>query len=768
MRFLSLLLVLSGITLGSFCSSAHAEYLSAIEVKGNHRVETPTIMSFIDIKPGEEINEEKIEDILKNLFATGLFADVLVEQQGPILLIKVVENKIINRIAFEGNEKLKDELLNTEIALRPREVYTPGRVQEAAQKIREMYRLSGRYGAKVEPKIIEREQNRVDLIFEITEGKPTKINKIIFVGNHHFSASRLESVILTKETRWYRFFSSDDTYDKDRLAYDNELLRKFYYEQGYADFKVHSTVAELDPDTQEFYITYTLEEGQRYEFGNVKITVQLSKVQLQGLKDLLTFEKGEHFNSREIEKTIDKLNTCIGEQGFAFIEIEPKLKRNPETCTVDVDLIVKEGRHVYINRIEIFGNDRTDDDVIRRELRIAEGDPYNSVKIKRSEQKLQNLDYFKKVEIKQEPTAASDKMDLKIEVEDKPTGSLMFSAGYSSTDGIIGSITMNERNLAGKGYDLYGSAQVSQRSRDFHLGFADPYFMNKPLIAGIDLFHSSRKYNTKGEGQTGYQQTKTGATPSIGYDITEFLGQSWSYTIRRDLINDIRKKASPYLLKQRGDWTVSSAGHNLFYDKRDSSVEPTEGYYAGLSDEVAGLGGNVRFFKNSIRAGNYFPLDDDHKWVLATKTSAGVMTGMGKVTRVVDRFELGGESLRGFADSGIGPRDKNTRDALGGLYYYKATVELSVPLGLPKELGVSGSIFTDLGSVWHSGNHPKQNDPDHPPILSNNQSLRLGAGAGITWRSPFGPIGVSLAKPLIYKKHVDRTEVFRVNFGTTF
>jgi outer membrane protein insertion porin family len=756
--------ILLGLSLGLPLSLARAEPLSAIEIQGNNRVETPTVMSYIDMKPGEQIDEARIEDILKNLFATGLFADVLIEQQGSVLLIKVVENKIINRIAFEGNERLKDEMLTTEIGMRPREVYTPGRVQEAAQKIRDMYRLSGRYGAKVEPKIIEREQNRVDLIFEITEGQPTKINKIIFVGNNRFSASRLESVILTKETRWYRFFSSDDTYDKDRLAYDNELLRKFYYEQGYADFKVNSTVAELDPETQEFYITYTIDEGNRYQFGNVKLTVQLPKVQLQGLQDLISFEQGEYFNSKAVEKTIDRLNTAIGEQGYAFIEIEPKLKRNPELCTVDVDLIVKEGRHVYINRIEIFGNDRTDDDVIRRELRIAEGDPYNSVKIKRSEQKLQNLDYFKKVEIKQEPTAASDKINLKVDVEDKPTGSLMFSAGYSTTDGVLGSVTMNERNLAGKGYDLYASAQVSQRSRDFHLGFADPYFMNRPLTAGIDLFHSSRKYNTKGENQTGYQQTKTGATPSIGYEITEYLGQSWSYTIRKDNINDIRRNASIYLQKQRGKWTVSSVGHNLFYDKRDNALEPTEGYYAGLSDEIAGLGGNVKFFKNSLRAGAYYPLDDEHKWVLAAKTSAGAMSGMGKVTRVVDRFELGGESLRGFADSGIGPRDKRTKDALGGLLYYKATVELYVPLGLPKELGISGSIFSDMGSVWHSGNHKKKGHP----ILSNNQSLRLTAGAGITWRSPFGPIGVSLAKPLVYKKHVDRTEIFRVNFGTTF
>ncbi|MBA3813645.1 MAG: outer membrane protein assembly factor BamA [Alphaproteobacteria bacterium] len=765
MRFL----IFSMVLMVNILSISHGQAvepgpISAIDITGNHRVETPTIMSYIDIKPGDRINEGKVEEVLKNLFATGLFVDVLIEQQGDRLSIKVVENKIINRIAFEGNERLKDEVLLSEIALRPREVYTPARAQEAAQKIRDMYRVSGRYGAKVEPKIIEREQNRVDLVFEVTEGKATRVHKIIFVGNQRFSASRLESIILTKETRWYRFFSTDDNYDPDRLAYDKELLRKYYYEQGYVDFKVCSTVAELDPDTQEFYITYTIEEGKRYQFGEVKIKVDLPKMKLQGLDSLVTVGKGDWFNSREVEKIIDTLNTTIGEQGFAFIEIEPKLKRNPTTCMVDVDFVVKEGRHVYINRIDIVGNDRTDDEVIRREFRLSEGDPYNSVKLKRSEQRIQNLDYFKKVDIKQEPTAAPDQIDLKVEVEDKPTGSLQFSAGYSTTDGVLGSVTMNERNLMGKGYDLSGSAQLSQRSSDFSLGISDPYFLGKPLDAGLTAFHSSRKYNTKNQDSTGYQQTRTGLTPSIGYSLTEYLGQSWSYTIRRDLINDIRKKASIYLRDQRGTWIVSSAGHNLFYDKRNSSVDPTQGYYAALADEIAGLGGDVRYFKNSLRAGNYIPFDDDHKWVLATKGSMGAMTGMGKTTRVADRFELGGESLRGFADSGVGPRDKTTKDALGGLLYYKATIELSVPLGLPKELGISGCLFTDIGSVWHSGDKQKKGHP----ILSSAQALRVASGAGVNWRSPFGLIGVSLAKALIHKKHVDRLETFRVNFGTTF
>ncbi len=765
--FLSVTLLVSGVWA--------KETVRSIEVQGNRRVETPTILSYINVRVGEEASEEKIEEMLKNLFATGLFADVVIEQQGDRLLIKVVENKIINRIAFEGNDRLKDDILQAEIGLRPREVYTPARVQEAAQKIRDMYRLSGRYGAKVEPKIVEREENRVDLVFEIKEGQLTRINKIIFVGNEHFSSSRLESVILTKESHWYRFFSTDDTYDPDRLAYDKELLRRYYHEQGFADFKVDSVVAELDPDAQEFYITYTISEGKRYKFGTVKITNKLPRLKVGGLHELITIEKDEWFNSKEVEKSIDKLNLAIGEKGFAFVEIEPKFHRCSKTLTVDVELVIKEGRHVYINRIDIVGNDRTDDAVIRREFRLSEGDPYNSIKLKRSEQRINNLDYFQKVEVKQEETSAPDKIDLKVEVEDKPTGSLQFSAGYSTTDKIIGTITMNERNLMGKGYDLYAQAMLSQRAMDFHTGFTNPYFLGRQLSAGIDAFHSSRKYSVKETGQSGYRQMKTGGTLSFGYDLKEYLGQSWSYTLRRDDINDISKKSSPFLLAQKGVWTVSSIGHNLFYDRRDSSIEPTSGYFAGMSNDLAGLGGEVRYFKNGARAGVYISLDEEHKWVLSTKVSGGVMTGLGKVTRVVDRYELGGDYLRGFADNGIGPRSKKFKDALGGLLYYKGTFELAVPLGLPRELGVKGSLFTDIGSVWHSGDHPhkhKHHD-DHDDknlfkIIGDTPRPRVGVGAGLTWRSPFGPIGVYYAPWAWGVKHVDRKKNFNVTFGSNF
>lgn len=758
-------LFILAVTLGMcLCSSVlwARESVQTLEVVGNHRVETPTILSYITIKPGEVASDEKVEEILKNLFSTGLFSDVVIEQQGTRLIIRVVENKIINRIAFEGNSRLKDEVLESELGIKPREVYTPARVQDAAQKIRDMYRLSGRYGAKVEPKIIEREQSRVDLIFEITEGKLTRINRIIFIGNNRYSTGRLESVIMTKESRWYRFFTTDDTYDPDRLAYDKELLRRFYQEQGYADFKVESVVAELDPDEQEFYITYTLFEGERYRFGDIKMTVNLPKLSPKLFQKEILCEKGEWFNSKEVEKTVEKLVHAIGEKGFAFVEIEPQFERHPKTRTVDINFIVKEGRHVYINRIDVVGNDRTDDEVIRREFRLVEGDAYNSERVKRTEQRLQNLDYFKKVDIKQEETAVPDKVDLKVEVEDKPTGSLQFSGGFSSVDGPIGTITMNERNLMGKGYDLYASGMVAKRAKDYHLGLTDPYFLGRPLSAGIDLFYGFRKFYTKPTGFSGYTQGKTGASLTVGYELHERLGQSWNYMFRGDYLGDMNPRyTSPFVFAQQGKWILSTFGHSLFLDKRDNSVTPTTGYFASLADEYAGIGGTVGYFKNSLRLGKYMSIDEEHKWVLSVKGSVGIMVGTINPTRVVDRFELGADSLRGFADGGVGPRDMRTGDALGGLYYYKVSTELSFPIGLPNELGVKGSGFADVGAVWHPGN-------TSPFISGDNPTPRVGIGAGITWKSPFGPIGAYYAPYVVGEKNVDRITRFNVTFGSSF
>ncbi|WP_331255902.1 outer membrane protein assembly factor BamA [Candidatus Bealeia paramacronuclearis] len=742
-------------------SSLSGAKIHSIKVEGNNRVETPTILTYVPIHIGDDFDQEKIEDALKDLFATGLFADVFIEESGDTLLIKVVENKIINRIVFEGNDKIKDELLVGQIGLRPREVYTAGRAQGAAQKIRDIYRLSGRYGAKIEPKIIERDQNRVDLVFEIEEGKPTRIDRIIFVGNKRFSEGRLESIVMTKETRWYRFFTSDDTYDPDRMAYDRELLRKYYLNNGYADFKVVSVVAELDPDSQDFYITYTLDEGEPYEFGEVKIINNLAKFDASQLESEITFSQGNKYKLKEVEKTIENLNRAVGDQGFTFIEIEPKAEKDAEKHTVKMTFEIKEGRHVYINRINIRGNDRTNDNVVRREFRLGEGDAYNATKLNRSEQRIKDLGYFKKVELSEQEAGAPDKVDINVDVEDQATGQLQFAAGYSTSEGPLGAIMANERNVMGEGYIWNMRTMVSQRSVDARTAFFDPYFLDRRLLGGVEVFYTQRKYDTRKTFSDDYRMSSVGSSFQTGYEITESLRQNWNYLIREDHLGSFRRGLSPFVAAQSGDWLVSGFGHSLVYDKRDSRIDPTAGYYASVGNDFAGAGGNVRYIKNNFSVGHYLPIDDDNTWVLATKAETGIMNGLGKTTRVVDRYSLGGDSLRGFTDSGIGPRDRITRDALGGQYYYLATVELNFPLPLPNDFGVKGQLFTDIGSLWDSGNSSTR-------IVSNDSKTRVGSGVGITWKSPVGPIGITFAKAVRKVKGVDYTETFRVNFGTQF
>ena len=742
--------------------------IQSIDIAGNVRLERDSILSHLLIKEGDLASDDKIEESLKNLFETGLFADVAITQQGDHLIVKVVENKIINQITFEGNDKLSDEMLKADIGLRPRETYTVGTVQTAAQKIRDLYRLSRRYAATVTPKIIEREQNRVDVVFEIDEGKPTTVDRISFIGNKRFSETRLESIIQTKESRWYRFFTNDDTYDPDRLEYDKELLRRYYLSSGYADFKVVSAVAELSPDTFNFYITFTIEEGARYKFGKVNLTSEVEGLKLEQLQNILTFEKDDWYNNRQVENSIELLAAKISELGHAFVEVQPKLNKDAKNKVVDVTLVVRPGAHVYINRITLEGNDRTNDDVIRRELKVIEGDPYNGAKIAESERRLKNLNYFKKVQITQEKTTELDKTDVKVLVEDQSTGEMMFGGGYSTHDGPLISVKLAEHNLLGRGQDFRAEAMLSKRTKDISLGFTEYHFLNRPLEASADIFRTSTKQDTRGTFTGGYTQQKMGGTLGIGYALATHLMQSWHYTLRKDVVQGAQrngnKAPSVFLTQQLGTNWVSAVSHDIIYDRRDNRQEPTEGYYVGLGNQFAGLGGTVRYLNNNISAGYYVPLDEDHNWVASLRGKMGIIFGLGRDVRIVDRYTLGGFNLRGFAEAGAGPRDKKTDDALGGLRYYTTTLDLTFPLGLPAEYRVKGTIFADAGSLFHTGDKDPKTASN---IISNNQSLRASVGFGFTWGSPLGALGFTIAKDLKSVKG-DKKEVFRLNFGTQF
>ncbi|MCW8834829.1 MAG: outer membrane protein assembly factor BamA [Rhodospirillales bacterium] len=724
-----------------------------IVIEGSQRIEAETVRSYMVIQEGDLYDRERVDRSLKSLFATGLFADVSLGHDGDRLTVRVVENPVINRIAFEGNRKLNDEALEAEVSLRPRVIYTRTKVQTDVDRLLTIYRRSGRFAATVTPKVIRLPQNRVDLVFEINEGDVTEIKSIKFLGNEEFGDGKLKDVVRTRETRWYRFFSVDDNYDPDRVTFDRELLRRFYLKEGFADFRVKTASAELSPNRDGFFLTYVLDEGIRYEFGKVDLFVGLKGLDAEQVRSAVEIETGDWYDADAIDKDVISLTNAVGDLGFPFIEVRPRVKRNREEKTIDIVYEINEGPRIFVERIDIKGNFRTQDSVIRREFRLVEGDAFNSAKFKRSNRRIQNLDFFDKVSIEQVPGSSPDKTVIDVVVEEKSTGTLSLGAGYSTANGPMADFGIRERNLLGKGQDLKLNLTIAAEKSQVDLGFTEPFFMDREVAAGFDVFHVRRDLQDQGS----YDSKVTGGDLRIGYPITEDLYQKWTYTLKQSNIINVDSSASRYIKAQEGSTILSEVSHVLSYDKRDSRVAPTEGYYIRMVNDLAGLGGNSRYLRNQFSGGKYYPLGDD--WVLSFTGTAGHILGIGQDVRLSDRFFLGGDDLRGFATAGVGPRDKGTDDSLGGEWMYAGTAEVSFPLGLPSEYQILGKLFTDLGS---SGTV----NPSGPEV-SDTGALRASIGTGVSWNSPFGLIGVDLGFPVL-KDDDDITEIFRINFGARF
>jgi outer membrane protein insertion porin family len=749
--------------------------IGSVRIEGIQRIEPETVRSYLLLQAGDPWDPDRIDRSLKALFATGLFADVKLTRDGNALVVKVVENPIINRIAFEGNSKLADKDLNGEIQLRARTVYTRTRVQNDVKRILDLYRRRGHFAATVEPKVIQLSENRVDLVFEINEGPATGVRSINFVGNRNFSDNALRSTIDTKESRWYRFLSTSDTYDPDRLTYDRELLRKFYLSEGYADFRVVSSVAELTPDRDGFVVTFTIEEGERYKFGKLDVKIALKDLPKEAVLPLLTVQTDDWYDAEAVEKSISVLTDALGNRGYAFVEVKPEITRNREDHTVDIVFNVQEGPQVYVERIDINGNVRTLDKVIRREFRLVEGDAFNSSRMQRSKERIKNLGFFKKVEVNNIPGSAPDRTVVTVEVEEQSTGELSLGVGFSTSDGPLADISLRERNFLGRGQDLRIATVVSFRSQQVDLSFTEPYFLDKNLAAGFDLFEVKTSPTTNffsGQAPT-YQQFSYGGALRAGYQLTDELRQTWKYTARSDEITNVQSNASLFIQLQAGTHLTSSIGQVLLYDKRDNRLDPTSGYYASYGSDVAGLGFGVQYIRNKVTAGYYYSLFPE--WVLSITGEAGNIFGYGgQQVLLQDRFFVGGDNLRGFSPAGIGPRDTVSQDALGGNNYYVGSVTLGVPLGLPKELGISGRVFTDFGSLW--GIQPKSitltpsqlaSTGGIQPTVVDVNSIRASAGVGVSWKSPVGPIRLDLAYPF-KKESFDKTQFFRISFGTRF
>lgn len=735
---------------------AHAQtspVIQGIQVEGAKRIEMATIESYLLVRQGDPFDAVRIDRSLKSLFATGLFADVKMSRQGDDLVVTVVENPVINRIAFEGNMRIDDKKLEAETSLKPRVIFTRTKVQADVKRVLDLYRRSGRFAATVEPKVIQLDQNRVDLVFEVSEGDLTAVNNIRFVGNRAFDDGELREVVLTRETRWYRFLTSDDTYDPDRITFDRELMRRYYLEHGYADFRVVSAVAELTPDRKSFFITYTIDEGPRYAVGTVNVIANLRDLDAADVDGDVQVVEGDWYNSQLMDGTIEALTTRVGNLGYAFVDITPKLVRNTEERLIDLTFEINEGSRVFVERINIQGNVRTLDEVIRRQFQLVEGDAFNVSKLDRSRRRIQDLNFFKTVNFDRLPGSAEDKAVIDVTIEEKSTGSLSLGAGFSTTAGALADISVRERNLLGKGQDLKVGLSIAQRQSQIDLSFTEPYFLDRELSAGFDLYHTT----VDNQDSSSYSSKTTGAGLRMGYPLSTDLSQSWSYSLRRSSVTDVSSSASTLIQAQEGTKVVSELGHAIGLDMRDSKLNPTGGYYARMKNGLAGLGGDVAYLRNTVNAGTYYKVAKG--WVVSVNGKTGYIVGLGEDVSLMNRYFMGGDDLRGFASSGIGPRDKSTKDALGGQWMYNGSVELSVPLGLPEELGISGKMFTDVGSLG-------QVEPSTTSV-SDSGSLRGSAGVGIKWVSPVGPISLDFAQALV-KESYDITETMRINFGTRF
>ena len=752
---------------------AAAQPVLQILVEGNQRVEADTILSYLLIQPGDLPDPQLINLSIQTLFNTNLFADVGVAVDGPTMVLSVEENPIINRVILEGNRAIGDDNITDEIEVQPRAVFTRARVQSDVQRILEVYRRSGRFAARVEPKIVELPQNRVDLVFEISEGPVTGVRRINFVGNTTYSDRRLMGEIVTREARWWRFFSSNDNYDPDRIEFDREQLRLFYADRGFADFRVISAIAELTPDQESFYVTFTMDEGERYTFGEIEVTTEIPDLNEEYLEAIVPTRPDALYVGSLIEDSTDTLTFAAGAAGYAFVNVRPRVSINRDTQTVDIEYVIAETPRVYIERIDIVGNTRTLDRVIRRELDIVEGDAFNQALLNISRARVGQLGFFEDVEVEPFQGSSIDRAQVRVAVTEQPTGELAFGAGFSSTDAFLIDFSISERNLRGRGQFLRLSVSASSRRQQIDIRFTEPRFLDRNLAGGFDIF----QVRTDFSDEASFETQSTGFTLRAGFPLTRAVSAGVSYTLRTDEVNTFRG-VSESIARAAGSRVTSVVSYSLSWDRVDDRREPTRGFRLSFSQDFAGFGGDVRYVRSEVRGGIYRNVFRDDLVLSLTGESGYLFAWGGDEPRINDRFFKGGNSFRGFEVAGIGPRvvqrqgedqELFSGDALGGNFYAIGALELAFPLGLPEQYGIRGSVFTEFGTMGllNDGDQIADDGTDAAVFTVDELRPRVSAGVSIFWDSPFGPVRFDFAEAFV-KEDYDRAEFFRFSTRTGF
>lgn len=773
---LSAALVLPGALAVQFVatSAAEAAVVSRVEVTGNQRVDAETIRNYITIKPGKPFSSADIDGAVKALFGTGLFSDVQINQVGSTLVVKVSEYKVVNQVLFQGNKKLKDNALQAAIQLKPRATFSQQAADADVESIKAAYKRIGRDDAAVTTQIMDLGDNRVNVVFNIVEGGRTQIAAVNFVGNHAYSSRRLSDVINTKRSSWLSFVLRDDVYDEDKLRADQELLRRFYYNHGYADFQVVSAVGELDESTNKYTVTITVQEGDRYTFGDVSVESTIPEVDSKSLQSVVETHKGDVYNAKHVEDSIVALTEKVAGSGYAFAQVTPRGDRNFENHTISVVYTIDQGTKAYIERIEIRGNDRTRDYVIRREFDVSEGDAFNQVLIQRAKKRLEALDYFQSIDISTVPGSAPDQVVLVVTVVEKSTGEFSVGAGYSTggdTPGpsVEGSIT--ERNFLGRGQYIKLAAGGGRHSRDYSISFTEPYFLGRRIAAGFDIYKSTRQYSH-------YNTDVTGGTIRFGLPITNSISTQLAYNISQEkysiadgcLTNGNYVSGSPCTISdailagiKESPWIKSSVSAGLVYNTIDDMKNPHEGIYANFNTEVAGLGGDAKWVKVSGRASVYQTLSEQLDLVGLVSGGAGHIASYGNGgLRVFDYIQSTDRMIRGFEYGGIGPvASGGSGDHLGGATYFNASAEAQFPVPvIPESFGLRGAVFADAASLYG-------NKLEGVESSTTGMKLRASVGVGLMWASPFGPIRIDYAIP-VKKQPTDNVQKFNFGIATRF
>ena len=720
-----------------------------IEITGNSRVSVNTILAYLPVKLGQQMSAELLDASIDRLFATRLFSDVQIEQQDGRLIIQVVENPIVNRVNIEGNDVLSDERLQAELDIQPRRIYTRQLALEGAERLLQIYRLSGRYGATVEPKIIRLENNRVDLVFEVDEGPLIKISSIKFSGNQAFSDRALRQVISSRVQRWWAFLSATDKYDEGRLDYDVRLLRQFYLSRGYADIVVDRVQGGLLPDRSGFAVVFQITEGPLYELGQITINSAIEGVDTEALRSLIPMQAGDRYDVRRLEQGLLSMTNELGNFGYAFVNLTPEITTDPAAGQLDIAIGIGKAQRNYVERINIIDNSRTLDRVIRREMELVEGDAFNSLKLEKSLRKLRNLGYFSSVTNRNLQGSAPEQTIIEVAVEEQSTGELSVGIGYSSIDKTSFSFGINERNFLGTGRRLNLSTALSDNRSDLRIGLTEPYFLGRNLSAGAEIFKEETK-------ETTVTVESYGANFSLGFSAANDIYHRIIYSLEEKNSTESSSNATSETGENGQTLLASALTYRLGIDKRDNRFDPTSGYFAEIRETFSGLGGDVTYLKTELRGAWYKPFYFN-QLIVGARGRIGFVDGLGEKVTQSSRFYLGGRNVRGFDGGGIGPIDTGTKTAVGGNQIYNGSLEIVSTLGLNKDTGLRWTAYTDFGSVW---------GVDYPGGVTGpeDDKLRQSVGVGLLWDTAIGPLSFYWADA-VSKTSFDKTKRFQFSLG---